>query len=53
MVFSIYRVDLRVMTMKENSRFPEMEPHHQMQFNVITSTLLFLERGLTPQQGIE
>ena len=37
------RVNLRVMAMKRNSIFPKaprLEPHHQMQFSVITRTLV-------------
>ena len=42
------KMDLEVMTMKKY--FPllrslELEPHHQMQFNIITRTSLFLGGG--------
>ena len=42
LIFQV-RVDLGVMAMKVYStlsRYPELEPHHQMQFNVIPNKLL-------------
>ena len=49
------KVDLGVMTMNEYSTHPrsrELEPHHQMQFNVLLRTLLVVG-GLTPLQRIQ
>ena len=46
------RVDLRVMVMRKYyklSKCPRVEPHHRMQFSFIFRTLLFGERGYSPQ----
>ena len=45
------RVDLGVMAMKAYSTlpiFPELEPHYQVQFSVITRTFLWWAGGLAP-----
>ena len=49
------RVDIGVMAVKEWDstlpESPELEPHYQIQFSVITRTLFLGGGGLTPLQG--
>ena len=45
------RVYMRVIAMKEYFTFPEaqeLEPHHQMQFSVILSTLVLFDPKIGP-----
>ena len=39
------------MAMKKYSTFPEVEPHHEMQFGLIPNTPLFLGGGSYPSAG--